>query len=260
MSASAMDVPTVHELRAALRVARIVDGAGNAVADVRSSYLHLPTHGEHRQADLQVGEALLLQAGVLERVGDRIRPSAGLEIIARVDDDIALEVLADLFPALPDPVLPEADPNRRARIGAAGEEAVAQACRDELTMLHQPVLAACVQRVSLVDDWLGYDVSAPCLRDRPRMLEVKTSTKATRGAFGFYLSRNEYEVGRRQPDRWALVACAVDAADLEAVQIVGWCRAIALQPYLPDDGGGRWTEAIVRLPVTQLTRGIPTAV
>jgi hypothetical protein len=260
MLASAVVTPTGHELRAALQVARIIDGAGNAVADVRSSYLHLPTHGEHRQADLQVGEALLLQAGLLKRLGDRIRPNVGLEIIARVDDDTALKVLADWFPTPADPVLPEVDPHRRELVGAAGEEAVAQACRDELTMLHKPVLKAGVQRVSLVDNWLGYDIFAPSLRDRLRMLEVKTSTRSTSGAFDFYLSRNEYEVGRRHPDNWALVGCAANATDLEDVQIIGWCRAVALQPYLPDDAGGRWTEAIVRLPVTYLTRGIPTAV
>jgi hypothetical protein len=44
------------------------------------------------------------------------------------------------------------------------------------------------------------------------------------------------------------------------VVIVGWCRASALTSYLPTDGLGRWTEAHVQLPCTQLFSGIPPAV
>jgi hypothetical protein len=78
---------------------------------------------------------------------------------------------------------------------------------------------------------------------------------ADRGSIRFFLSRNEYEVGRRNPDQWALVACTFGAAGVDSVDIVGWCRAITIQPYLPDDCGGRWTEALVRLPASQLRGG-----
>lgn len=254
-----MRPPTQHELRAALRVARIIDAGGNSLVDVHGSYLHLPTQGEHRSADLQVGEGLLRAAGVLVQSGDRLAPSRRLEVLARVDDATALAVLTDLLAAATG-ILPwEDDFDRREIMGAAGEEAVADACRHELEMLGWPAMAAGVQRVSLLDNRLGYDVSAPCLNAGPRKLEVKTSTGADRGSMRFFLSRNEYEVGRRNPEQWALVACAIGAAGVDSVDIVGWCRAITIQPYLPDDCGGRWTEALVRLPVSQLRGGVPSA-
>jgi hypothetical protein len=173
-----MHPPTQHQLRAALRVARIIDAGGNSLVDVHGSYLHLPTQGEHRSVDLQVGEGLLRDAGVLTQIGDRLAPSKRLELLARVDDATALEVLTDLLAASTGRAVLEDDLDRREIIGAAGEEAVANACRHELEMLGRAALAVGVQRVSLLDNRLGYDVSAPCLSAGPRKLEVKTSTGA----------------------------------------------------------------------------------
>lgn len=253
-----MASPTHHELLAALRVARIVDDAGNFVTDVRDSYRHVLSQGEHRAADLHVGEVLLLAAGVLVRTGDHILPGTTLTAIANLDDDTALRIISNL---LTDTVGPAGDDvDRRAEVGAAGEDQVLIACKEELGQLGRPDLASAVQRVSLVDDSLGYDVSAPRISGPPRMLEVKTSGGQAQGMFAFYLTRNEYDVGRKHPRSWALVACALTGRQELAAGIIGWCRVSSLEQYLPNDGNGHWTEALVRLPPAILIGGIPSAV
>jgi hypothetical protein len=115
-----------------------------------------------------------------------------------------------------------------------------------------------IVQVSVFDDTLGYDVSAPTLRHgASRHLEVKTASTVHAGLFPFYLSRNEYEVGRREPAEWALVACERSS---DTVTILGWCRASVLTDYLPTDHRGRWTEALVRVPRAILFEGIPPCV
>jgi hypothetical protein len=172
-------------------------------------------------------------------------------------DSHAMPVLRQLLTAiLREPL----DAARRAEVGAVAEEFVAAECRHTLEELGHPALSAQVRRVSLIDDRLGFDVASPTVGGDPRLLEVKGSTNATPGLFPFFLSRNEYDVGRRSPRSWSLVACSVDAANDDAVAVVGYCRASALEVYLPSDGNGRWTEAAVTLPVYVLTPGLPTAV
>lgn len=244
--------PTDYQLRAAVEVARIIDADGNPTADARDAYRHILTQGEHRATSLLAGEALLLQAGLLVEVDGRLFRTEALGIVANLE----LEVAADAVRARLRTVV---DEQTRQLIGAAGEAAVVSACRENLADLGRTELAAAVQQVSLVDDTLGYDVHAPAIVGPPRLLEVKTSTRDTPGRVEFFLSRNEYTAGQRNPEAWAMVACTWSAGDDEA-QIVGWCRAFVLTPYLPTDGMGRWTEAFVQLPRTRLAGGIPPAV
>lgn len=242
--------PTDYQIDAAMEVARLIDDAGNSVADARDAYQHTLTLGEHTAGSLRAGEALLLRLGLLYEENGRLYPSSKLAVLARVDDAESAEVIRARHRS----VLAQ---ELRELIGNAGEEAVLTACRENLVALGRRDLAARVQQVSLIDDTLGYDVHAPSVTGTARLLEVKSSGRIVPGAFAFYLSRNEYDTGRRNPDSWALVACTWDGA---AAQVVGWCRAIALTAYLPVDGSGRWTEAFVHLPQTLLSRGLPTAV
>jgi hypothetical protein len=255
------DLPlTGHRLRAALRVARIIDRLGNATDDVQASYRHALTLGEHPADHLRDAEQLLVRAGLLHRVEGRIFPTPGLAVLAGVDDECAAEVLAAaLGTDNVDEGLSEADEAARAALGAAGEEHVAAGLREELVALGYTDLVAAVQRVSLVSDRLGYDVFAPTLTDAVRKLEVKTERVPARSWVRFFLTRNEYETGRRGRDAWALVACRADPST-EQIDTVGWCRVEALKLYLPEDRNGRWTEALVRLPVGGLVSGLPPAV
>ena len=246
--------PTAHQLRAAIRVARLIDETGNWIVDARSSYRLAATEGEHPAASLEGGQQLLLHIGLVAMVEDQVIPTPALRVIAALADDTAAEALAlrfDSFAGLH-------DSDRRVEVGVAGEEAVAEACRADLRLLNRSDLADRVQRVSLISDALGYDIIAPTVVGRVRALEVKTTTSTATDHFRFFISRNEFDVGRSGSVAWALIACR--SLGDGSVDILGWCRVDALRAYLPDDGVGRWTEALVRLPIAALMAGLPPAV
>lgn len=124
-----------------------------------------------------------------------------------------------------------------ARIGAEGEECVVTACRAYLIGQGRKDLAEKVQRVSLFDDTLGYDVTATDLTAVRHRLEVKTTTNP-HGSVTIYLSRNEVEVGLHDP-RWCVVIVRdVFDPDLEKLekQVVGWVPPSVIEPVLPLDG------------------------
>ena len=243
--------PTSHELRAALRVARTIDASGNWISDVHGSYVHVQTQGEHRSDSFIRAEHFLVDVGLLIRDGARLVGTAGLHALAQLDDEHALVALARHVEFL------QRDEDTDA-IGNAGELAVVAACRDELLTFGRTDLANQVAQVSLVDDAAGYDVRAPLLSGGHRLLEVKTSTSHPIGLVEFFLTRNEYDTGLREPT-WAMVACSLNRAS-SMVAIEGWCRASRLGPYLPTDGAGRWTEARVKIPRVALLDGCPPAV
>jgi len=245
-------IPSDHQLRAALRAARLIDPGGNAVDLVRSAYRATATKGEHTAADLEAGETLLLRAGLLLRVIDRLVPAPPLSVLVALGDPAALDLLARAVKQASG----VEGALEKILVGERGEEFVVDRCRDELEALGRPDLSYGVRRVSLVSDSLGYDVVAPSIGSSARHLEVKTTTRQAVGSFEFYISRNEFEVGRLEPTSWSLVACRTEDED---VALVGWCRAAALVTYLPDDQNGFWTEARVRLPQSVLVDGIPPA-
>lgn len=259
------DDVSAYQLRSAIIVARLIDDSGNTVGDVRAAYETAITQGIHPAEQLRIGEAILLRLGLLVEIDGSLRPLPGLAVLARLSEDEALHVLAvasgatptdlALYGAASDESSGMFDPALLAALGAAGEEEVVRACRDELLGLDRPDLAAQVQRVSLISDALGYDVVAPRINGAPRLLEVKTEARPSSGVFRFFLSRNEYDVGRLQ--QWALVACVGSASVME---VIGWCRSATLRQYLPDDRNGRWTEAVVRVPMTVFVDGLPDAV
>jgi hypothetical protein len=242
-----------HHIRAAVEVARIIDATGNATEDARSAYKHNLSQGEHRGESLRAGEALLLRLGLLNEVDGRLHPTDALRVLARLDPVGAVEAVRRQT-AL------RGNQGLRALVGAAGEQVVIQNCVEDLAALGREDLSRQVQQVSLVDDSLGYDVHAPVIGDsRARMLEVKTSAGVLEGVFEFFISRNEYDVGRRSPDDWSLVACTWTSS-AQVATLLGWCRAASLTAYLPSDGAGRWTEARVRVPKAVFSTGIPPAV
>lgn len=245
--------PTDHQLLAAVRVARAVDITGNTAEDLYATYALVLTQGEHRREALLQGEQLLAELGILHMGDGRsVKGSPRLTVLAKLQDSEAVAYLRRLLAR-------RIDEDVRAAVGFAGEVAVVTACRAELRGFDRPDLAEAVQQVSLLDDSLGYDIRAPRIDDDMRLLEVKTSASPLSSLFEFFLTRNEYEVGRHRADSWSLVACSRDESANDT-QILGWCRVDALRPYLPDDRNGRWTEARVRVPRTIFFEGIPSAV
>lgn len=249
-----MSARTRHELGAAVQVARLVDATGSAHEDARDAYLTTPTRDTFAPETLRTAEGLLLEAGLLRLDNHRLLPTPALGALAGIDDDEgAANVLAGTL-------VERAEAVDRSETGAAGELYVLERLRADLIALNYPDLAEQCEQVSLVSDWFGYDLSAPKADGMVRRLEVKTMTSAGRPAtVRFFLSRNEYDTGRRNASEWALVACTRDRESGQ-VELLGWCRAAALTAYLPVDQSGRWTEAQVSLPVTALMPAFPAAV
>lgn len=255
-----MSRPSVHLLRAAAIVVRILDGRACNIELARGAYRTLSTGGEHSSIELARGEDLLVQLRVLTRTSRTLRPADWSELALHVlPEGEIVDVLRELAGAANAGSSARALPDFLAALGAAGEEAVERACRVDLAARGAHDLARAVERVSLISDHFGFDVRAPRIGGAPRLLEVKTQIGHGPAAFRFHLTRNEYDVGRDEPT-WSVVVCTSANRTLNEIEIGGWCSADALRPYLPNDGHGRWMEALVVLPRSALRGGLPSAV
>jgi hypothetical protein len=245
--------PTEHQLRAAIRVARLIDSSGNQQDDVSLAFRMTATLGQHSPDALLAAQELLMSAGLLTTLNGAVHATPQLrQFVDLDDDDELLRIFSELLVADVHDI--------RAETGAAGEDHITNVLRRELEQFGRADLAARVQRVSQLSDRLGYDIQAPMLAGPGlRRLEVKTQRNPQPGTFQFFITRHEYEVGKKHGTEWALVMCSI-AAGADDVEIEGWCRAAALPAYLPDDRNSRWTEARVRLPTTILIEGCPPAV
>ena len=277
-------LPSLHTIRAAMYAGRLIDTPGAAPASVELAYVLYPSDGLYPPRDMRLGLSLLLHCGLVVQTGDRLERTAALsELLAVPESDalgsiLSLVVIASGADA-PDDVMLGAealaaalgmDPDRReallmalaqrhddatlTALGAAGEELVVVRAAEQLAAVGLSELIPGVSRVSLVSDALGYDVVAPRLGGT-RRFEVKTTSRYETGVFTFHLSRSEYEWGVHDSD-WALVACRM----LDRIcGLVGWCRAEAITPYLPNDApAGHWASARVVLPESNLIAGLPS--
>ena len=144
----------------------------------------------------------------------------------------------------------------RRLIGALGEVAVVEACVTELIELGAPKQAEDVQRVSLISDELGYDVTAPRVDGGTRRLEVKSTRSSSQGV-RIFISRTEATVGVSDP-AWSLVIVRIAPDD--SASIVGWTKGTHLADLLPvDEGDGRWETASISVQADALRPGIPPA-
>lgn len=279
-------LPSLHIARAALHVAAIVDRRGSVLADAQESYWHHATGGTFAPVDLDRGQRLLLDVGLLVEVDGTLMPATDLEGMLEGTVDDALTVLAEhvlaggladlaepphdssqLAELVPDAARREEvllalsrrfDDARHRTVGEIGEQIVVRDARCELVTMGRQDLAREVRRVSLLSDQLGYDISAPRITGGTRLLEVKATTAAGSGIV--HLSRNEAEAGIKFSD-WALVLCLVESIDQRAGRVVGWCSAGVISQRLPTDRTGcRWEQTRVELPIGQLLPGLPGVV
>lgn len=258
---------TRHEIRAALVVANLIDQDGTVLDDARRAYTDAITQGIYSIDDLQSGECLLVKTGLLKRDRDMLVPTAALLVLNAVNEQVASLILDSLLKSTPDYYADPApfdafstnspfDLQSHHLLGEKGELLVVNECIQELVSLGREDLAPRVQRVSLISPSLGFDVVAPSRHGNARLLEVKTQSGPATSSFRLFLTRNEFEVGRRNSS-WALMACVAPEGPGGSAQVLGWCRAAALLPYLPADAAGRWTEALVHLPISNLNAGLP---
>jgi hypothetical protein len=288
--ATAAGLPAGHAVRAAIHVAVTIDQRGSRVVDAYESYWHKATGGLFAPPDLERGQRLLVDCGLVEERQGTLYPRAELQqILAGNFDDVVAaiygravtyqqetadwsseEASAELEELIPDPARREElllalarrfDDTQRRLIGAIGEELVVSVLRAELNGLGYPELARSVRHLSLESDQLGYDIAAPRIGGADRLVEVKATTAIEGGVASIYLSRNEAEVGLRYYLDWALVLCLVTDQLRREGEIVGWLSSRALAPALPvDSTAGRWEVANLAINISELLPGTPSAV
>jgi hypothetical protein len=269
-----------------MHVAAIIDARGSPIADALESYWHHATGGRHPPGDLALGQALLVDVGLLLDNGATLRPTPRLaELLAGSADDALAALTAHVATTAPEigpelderafgDLVPDAlrreelllqlarrhDDEYRAAIGAAGERVVVAQARAELEQLDRPALAREVRRVSLISDQLGYDVHAPRLQGPPRRLEVKATTSPADALIDIFISRNEAHAGE-SIEGWSLVVCRVTDIDEADGLILGWWSYSDLVKRLPRDvEGGEWRQAKITLSVREARVGLPSAV
>ena len=291
------ETPTRHQLLAALRVAVTIPVDMTPLDNVRAGYRLLPSEGIFSVRDLEIGEELLVKAGVAKRASDNVCIPRKPAFLAAPRDD-AIEALliaylsnenpawlgvatgsgdirSELIPTqaadalrsiILDPRRREAallaagrkhDDEHQRALGEEGELAVIEAWRDEHRRSAVPERALEVVRVSEISDALGYDLSGPDLTGKPLHIEVKT-VGASRFHLPIFLTRNEADVGSVD-ERWRLVFCR-RTHDGE-ISILGWCRAGDISGRLPSDpdDGGTWVVARIVMQREELKPGNPWA-
>ena len=286
-------LPSVHLVRAALRVAATLDRDGSQRAAVEAACRAMPTGGVFGASELLKGIDILEQARLIQDDAGLLRPTPELDALLHVDDGEApgllvtsfLEAVRPLWVETPiqdgrvvEDLLPD-DSRETLRaslslerreallmnlarkwrdeelqeIGQDGEHFVAESFRSALIDAGSAELASRVVQVSATTDALGYDISVPTLSGHTLRVEVK-STRRRSSLFRCYLSRNEADFGAGDPN-WVLVACSVG----DCPQILGWASAEALMPLFPRDVSARSSWRSVELMLSdELTPGLPS--
>ena len=280
-------LPTQHAIQAAVHVSKIIGSQRAKASDTRESYWRRSLGGVFSPADMQIGEELLIDCGLIKLQGidlvvsqelrDLFEASA-VELTAVIClrsaacvekmDVTSQELVQELNLLLVDPAFIEKTFNGIGRlfdqsllkeIGNIGEALVVARSRQELKRLGRDDLALKVNRVSLLDDTAGYDIEAPYISDGQRLFEVKTTTRDT-DPLTIYLSRNEAEKGK-QSRNWFLIICRVDDLASQSCELLGWTPYESLMESLPTDArDGNWEVAKISISRNILISGIPTAI
>ncbi len=289
-------VPTAHLLRAAIRAGSVLDRDGAPVTAVRSSYLQLPTGGLYRYEDLMAGEALLIEAGLVQLEDECLYPSPCLSQILTLGEQDASELLLSVRLAACSPLwlqlavqenmlAPEVIPSAQAEVlaGIIHDQDRREALLLALGRRHNPetniklgeigeelvVAESKAQLCAAKREDLAARVQRVSLISDQLGYDViatdlsgrsrRMEVKTTGGLSNIvrvFLTRNEAEVGLRDPS-WAMVVC--QANNEEDARIVGWCSANDLRPLLPIDSNPstRWMSVALTLHQDTLSPGLP---
>lgn len=289
---------TYHQLTCAVWAAHVLTIDGQNDEEVRSSWSHLALGGVVGFADLELAMAALEQVGLVKRESNRLIPDRRLAELVAVPDESAARLLYELIlhhspplwartairegviatelipdrdraafeSVILDPARREAlllsigqqfDESEMAALGSLGEEEVVARCKMQLLEIGAIEAASQVRQVSLISDLLGYDVTAPRVDGSMRRLEVK-ATRSLGSEVTVFLSRNEANVGIRDPD-WSLVVVGVTSG-LEIASVIGWLDGKLLKDLLPTDAPkSNWQVTKLRIGRAVLCEGIPSA-
>jgi hypothetical protein len=137
-------------------------------------------------------------------------------------------------------------------IGKAGEDFVIQSLRESVDQN----LWSRIRHMSITNDALGFDISAPSRFDSSRdvLLEVKTSFRPG-PKVRFHLTRNEARVGGAR-NNWFLVFVRNSSLGF---QLVGHLTFGDVNTLLPSDASAEfmWSEAIGSIDQADLRPGLP---
>lgn len=107
---------------------------------------------------------------------------------------------------------------RNRKLGERGELIVLRAERNKLTQLGKEILSAKVERVSVIDDSLGYDLLSFEENGKSRYIEVKT-TRHNVGQFSFFISANELKKAKELDNYYIYVVFNADKTNPKILPI-----------------------------------------
>ncbi|MFL5350690.1 MAG: protein NO VEIN domain-containing protein [Hyalangium sp.] len=285
--------PSGFLLRSALLVAGCMGASGTSVSAARGAYRALPTSGLYTPDDLERGEGLLLESGLLSLEASQLVPAPELLELCALPPEEGLRLLlirylqqcppiwlpgATRGPGLQEELIPDEDvrnlhellmdaEEREAfllTLGRRFDQEQARALGDTGEQVAVRLFREELQRLGRPE--LAAAVRRVSLLSDQLGYDLVVPTleagpwrievKAIRGLREeLFLSRNEARVGLRDP-RWRLLVCRVEASGGECV---GWCSGAALEPLLPRDppGGGCWESVRLTLEQVRVTPGLP---
>ena len=114
-----------------------------------------------------------------------------------------------------------------------------------------------IKHVSEYNDLVGYDIYSPSTKnsDNNFCLEVKTSVKSFRDDFHFYLSRNEFNVGRKSKN-WVLAFVSI----IDSIPtLCGYLYCYQIESLVPQDTNDncRWESCSINVSKKYLRKGLP---
>lgn len=138
-------------------------------------------------------------------------------------------------------------------IGDSGEKFVIYSIKSKLpSEMHSKII-----HVADVNDYAGYDIYSPSVNNIEKnvKIEVKTSTRNRDQDIQFFLSRNEFEVGRRNRD-WCIVFVSIDNG---TKQILGHLYCYQIESRLPRDvdPSANWQNCKILVDTFLLHGGLP---
>lgn len=290
-------LPPLHLLRSALVAASVCDARGVEATIVHRSYVRLPTDGIYHADDLERGELLLLQCGLLIAENSVLYPTDRLRALVDLPIDEAapllLAVVAEKSTPLwihtavrGDAVWPEFISEQDERVLA---QVIPDLDRREAFLLalgnrspsallaHVGALGECmvVQQSRQDLEAVGRNDLAARVQ-RVSLISDQLGYDVVAPTVGGTLRRMEVKTTTNagyshieihlsrneamvglRDPSWALVVCRV--CNGHAEEIVGWCRATALSSLLPKDmhTRGKWESAKLLLEREMLMSGLP---
>ena len=290
-------LPPLHLLRSALMAASVCDARGVEATTIHRSYVRLPTDGLYHADDLERGELLLLQCGLLISKHRVLYPTDRLRALVNLPKDEAaqmlLAVVVEIAPPIwihtavrGDVVWPEFISEDDERILA---QVIPDLDRREAFLLAlgnrfprsllqcEGELGECMvvqQSRRDLEDVGQYDLAAGVTR--VSLISDQLGYDVVAPTIGGKPRRMEVKtttcaahslieihltrneaVVGLRDPSWALVICRV--YDGRAEEIVGWCRAEALALFFPKDihARGTWETVKLLLEREMLISGLP---